>query len=89
MYVFNLVLRLIFLHLNCRLNKLLFSLLLTHVSPDLGFGYGLAASVDAAIYSAGFQVYSHSFFPLHLPTLTGSDLCKGELYICQCIQADE
>lgn len=62
MYVFNLVLGLIFLHLNCHLNKLLFSLLLTYVSPDLGLGYGLAGFVDAAMYSAGFQVYRYSSF---------------------------
>lgn len=67
MYVFNLVLGLIFLHSNCYFNKLLFSLVLTYVSPDLALGYRLAASV-AAIYFSGFQVHRHSsFLSNHLP----------------------
>lgn len=38
MHIFNLVLGLIFLPLNCQLNKLLPSLVLTYVCPDLALG---------------------------------------------------
>lgn len=52
MHIFNLILGLVFLSLNRHFNKLLFSLVLTYVSPDLALGWSLAAFIDAIIYSS-------------------------------------